>query len=312
MIKIPFLSQQSGQEKQQWVDVLNQAIPEAEIVEADALSSGEKNAVTCAIVANPSQEDVRSFPNLVWVQSLWAGVEGLVRTLPEHIALVRLVDPQLAETMAEAVLAWTLYLQRKMPQYARQQQNNVWQQLPVKTAAQTRISILGAGELGLAALDCLSKFNYQLKYWSRTNRHLDGIEHFQNETGLKQMMADTDILISLLPLTEDTYHLLNDKTLSWLPKGAQLINFSRGAIIDTSSLLSLIAKGSIEHAVLDVFDHEPLPKKSELWHNQNITILPHISAPTNIDTASKIVAQNITQYLSNGQIPQLVDKARGY
>jgi glyoxylate/hydroxypyruvate reductase len=312
MKKVPFISQLKIVEQEQWINQLNLLIDHVEIVLPDHISKTEKYAVEMAIVANPSEQQITQFPNLIWVQSLWAGVERLVKMLPDDIALVRLVDPQLAETMAEAVLAWTLYLQRNMPFYAQQQQNKTWKQLPAKLAKETRVSVLGAGELGITALHYLSKFNYQLKYWNRSNKQLNNIVHYQGRYGLQAMLSETDILISLLPLTDETHYLLNDETLKWLPKGAQLINFSRGAILDTSSLLPLLEDGSIAHAVLDVFEQEPLPSCSTLWSHPDITVLPHISAPTNIITASKIAAKNIANYVTKQEIPVAVDRSKGY
>ena len=312
MKKIPFISQLKRSEQEQWIQQLNLLIDQVEIVLPDQMSEADKCEVEMVIAANPSEEQITQFPNLVWTQSLWAGVEKLVKILPDNVTLVRLIDPQLAETMAEAVVAWTLYLQRNMPFYAQQQQNKTWKQLPAKLARETRVSVLGAGELGVKALNYLAKFSYQLKYWNRSNKQLENVKHYQGRSGLQAMLSKTDILISLLPLTEETHGLLNDETLKWLPRGAQIINFSRGAILDTSSLLPLLENGSIAHAVLDVFEQEPLPSSSELWDHPSITVLPHISAPTNIISASHIVASNINEYLMTGQLPESVDRNKGY
>lgn len=312
MKKVPFISQLKRAEQEQWIQQLNLLIDDAEIALPEQISQAEKCQVEIVIAANPSEEQIRLFPNLVWVQSLWAGVEKLVKILPGHVTLVRLIDPRLAETMAEAAVAWTLYLQRNMPFYATQQQNKTWKQLPAKLARETRVSVLGAGELGVKALNYLAKFSYQLKYWNRSNKQLKNIEHFQGSSGLQAMLSKTDILISLLPLTEETHGLLNGETLKWLPRGAQIINFSRGAILDISSLLPLLDNGSIAHAVLDVFEQEPLPSSSELWDHPSITVLPHISAPTNLVSASQIAANNINEYFMTGQLPESVDRNKGY
>lgn len=312
MKKVPFIGQLKRAEQEQWINQLNQLIDGVEIVLPDQISDAENNTIEIAIAANPSEEQIIQFPNLVWVQSMWAGVEKLVKILPDNIALVRLVDPQLAETMAEAVVAWTLYLQRDMPFYAKQQESKTWTQLPAKLAKETRVSVLGAGELGITALNYLAKFDYQLKYWNRSSKQLKSIAHYQGRSGLQAMLSETDILISLLPLTDETHGLLDGETLKWLPHGSQLINFSRGAILNTSSLLPLLDDGSIAHAVLDVFEQEPLPSNSELWNHPSITVLPHISAPTNLISASQIVANNISEYLCTGQLPKAVDRNKGY
>jgi len=97
-----------------------------------------------------------------------------------------------------------------------------------------------------------------------------------------------------------------------LPKGASIINFARGRIIDDKALLSHLDSGHLDHAVLDVFGTEPLPQNSPFWNHPGITVLPHIAAPTNRETASIIVAENINYFLETGNIPVIIDRKLGY
>jgi glyoxylate/hydroxypyruvate reductase A len=100
--------------------------------------------------------------------------------------------------------------------------------------------------------------------------------------------------------------------LAQLPQGSAIINFARGGIINTDDLLEALNSNYISHAVLDVFEHEPLSENSELWQHPDITVLPHISAPTNLNSACDIVAKNILQFRQSGQLPVCVDKKTGY
>src|SRR5688500_619377 len=107
-------------EEQAWLDALRRAMPDELVLPVAEVSDPDQ--IELAIVANPDPGIVTRFGSLKWVQSLWAGVEKLVaepafRDLP----VVRMVDPELARTMAESVLAWTLYLHRDMPAYLAQQ-----------------------------------------------------------------------------------------------------------------------------------------------------------------------------------------------
>jgi len=313
MKTIVFISELEADIQHQWITILQKLLINEAILLPEQVNEAQAKQIDIAIVANPNPEDLARFPNLVWVQSLWAGVEKLINgTLKPTVKLVRLVDPQLAQSMAESVLAWTLYLQRNMPEYARQQANKQWHQLPSIASKEFRVSVLGAGELGLAALGALSKLEYHVSCWSRTPKQLNGIKNHNGLDGLKSMLNETDILINLLPLTPQTHHLLDEKLLSELPHGAQLINFSRGGVIDTAALVKLLATGHLSHAVLDVFEQEPLTSTSILWDNPNITVLPHISAPTNIHSAAEVVANNIKMYRENNVIPKSIDVKVGY
>jgi glyoxylate/hydroxypyruvate reductase A len=139
-----------------------------------------------------------------------------------------------------------------------------------------------------------------------------GVDCYAGMDELPAMLRTADILVCLLPLTPKTTGLLNTETLAHLRDGASLINFARGPIVDDVALESALASGALGHAVLDVFATEPLPAESWQWSDSRVTVLPHISAPTDRETASAIVAGNIRRFRENGQIPRCVDRSQGY
>lgn len=319
MATIVFISNLDTDEKAHWLSLIRQQLPKETILEPKDIDKKTALEVDIAIVAKPDVSILKRFKNLIWIQSLWAGVDSLIEMLKKHqkpksstIKLVRLVDPQLEKTMAEAVIAWTLYLHRNMPEYAQQQTTKKWRQLPNIAAEDVRISILGAGKLGQAALTALKPLNFQLNCWSQTKKELNNINCFFGEKGLNTILQKTDILVCLLPLTKETKDILNAKTLGLLPNGAKLINFSRGAVVDTKALSALLEYDHLAHAVLDVFEQEPLPQNDSMWNNQKITILPHISAPTNYKTAATVVTKNINNYRLHNIIPEAVNLNKGY
>ncbi len=322
MSPIAFIHRLPVAEQRQWLELLQQLLPNHTVLLPEMMSAEQVQATTVAIVANPNPADLVPFSNLLWVQSVWAGVEGLVSALQDRraaqvagqgaIKLVRLTDPQLAQTMAEAVLAWTLYLHRNMPEYAAQQARQQWLPLPCAVAAEVHVAVLGAGELGASAIHSLLKHGYKVSCWSRSAKHLEGVASYHGLTQLPKLLQSVDILVNLLPLTVETEGLLNASLLKQLPGGAKLINFSRGAVVNATDLIKLLDSGHIGHAVLDVFTSEPLVATSPLWTHPKISILPHISAPTNVDSAARIVAANIAAYQNTGVIPPTVNLERGY
>jgi len=310
---IVFISDLDEKNQLKWLTCLREQLVDETILLPEQINHDDLENVDIAIVANPEPSILAKFPNLIWMQSLWAGVEKLVaEKLAKQVKIVRLVDPQLAKTMAEAVVAWTLYLHRNMPEYAQQQQNKHWQPLPYKPANELKVGILGAGNLGQASLKSLQQFDYQLSCWSRTSKQLDKVKSYTGHNGLQSIIRTSDILIILLPLTPKTYHLLDKTLLSLLPVGAKLINFSRGAVINTEEMIQLLNSKHISHAVLDVFEHEPLETTDPIWSNPNITVLPHISAQTDMNTSIEVASKNIQKYRELMVIPSTVNVELGY
>ncbi|MBV8503692.1 MAG: glyoxylate/hydroxypyruvate reductase A [Paucibacter sp.] len=310
---LPFVADPGYAFETEWIAALQAAMPDETVVPVAQLDAAARETCTVAVVANPRTEDLRLLPRLQWVHSVWAGVERLVSELGDTgLQIVRLVDPQLARTMAEAVLAWTLYLHRDMPRYARQQNERLWRPHDYLTPQNRVVGLLGLGALGEAAAQRLRESGFKLRGWSRTPRTIEGVQCHAGEGGLVEMLSHTDILVCLLPLTPLTRGLLNDMTLGLLRREASLINFARGAIVDDEALRRALDRGTLRHAVLDVFATEPLPIDSWHWAHPAVTVLPHISAPTDRNTASGIVAANIAAYRRCGVVPPCVDRGRGY
>lgn len=310
---IAFLNHLSKEEEALWLDCLKHAMPQERFAPFASLSAEERRRAEIAIVANPNPDELKALDNLKWVHSVWAGVEKLV-TLPalRNVPLVRLVDPALSHAMAEAVLAFCLYIQRGIPFYRAQQNQQVWHQRPYRPAAQWRVGIVGLGTLGQAAATLLKTVGFEISGWSRSPKTLDGITCLSGENGLNTLLATSDIVVLLLPLTAETTGLFNTARFQQMKKGAALINFARGAIVETNALLRALDDGTLCHAVLDVFIREPVSQSCPYWHHKKVTLLPHVAAPTTPQTAAQIVGANIKRWRESGQLPQIVDRQKGY
>lgn len=310
---IPFVSRSDARDIRRWIDALSSALPLCRIVPSADLTPEERACAEIAIVADPEPSELTRLPSLKWVQSLWAGVERLMAELPpSDLQVVRLVDPMLAQTMANAVLSWTLYLYRDMPRYRSQQAEKVWRQHILPNVADVTVGILGLGALGTEAVRALTAQGFPVVGWSRTPASIDGVACLSGPDGLDELLARSNIVVVLLPLTSDTRGLLGADRLARMRPGAAIINFGRGPIIDSPALVGALDSGHLSHAVLDVFEKEPLPAESPFWSHPSVTVLPHISAPTNLHTASRVAAANIDAFLRDGTIPQGVDRTRGY
>ncbi|MBT9372229.1 glyoxylate/hydroxypyruvate reductase A [Rhizobium sp. CSW-27] len=310
---IAFVTRLSTEEEQNWLEVLRRAMPEERILPFRELMPEERRLAEIAIVANPDPADVAALPGLSFIHSLWAGVERLVMELGVTAPpIVRLVDPELSRVMAEAVLAWTFYLQRDMPAYRAAQGDRRWAPRDYRHPAEVSVGLLGLGALGSRSAARLTEAGFRVEGWSRTPKDMPEIATHHGEAGLDTLLSASDIVVCLLPLTAETRGLLNAERLARMPQGAALINFARGAVVVAHDLIAALDRGHLDHAVLDVFEVEPLPEASPFWSHPKVTVLPHISAPTTPATAARIVAGNIATWRRNGALPATVDRSRGY
>ncbi|KQO66080.1 glyoxylate/hydroxypyruvate reductase A [Methylobacterium sp. Leaf87] len=299
-------------EEAEWLAALTVAMPDEAIITGGDDAAIRRNA-EIAIVANPRPGSLQDLPRLRWVQSLWAGVDALLgdATVPD-VPVVRLVDPSLAGAMAEAVAAAVLYLHRDLHLYASQQRRREWRPHPVRSADHRRVTILGMGEMGRASAALLRTIGFPVSGWSRSGADCKGVTVHSGREGLWSALAQADILVNLLPLTPTTRGVLNRDVFGRLPRGAGLVNYGRGAHVVEADLLEALTMGLVGHAVLDVFENEPLPVDHRLWATHGVTILPHVAAPTSRSSAADIVAGAVRTYRLTGYIPQGVDRTRGY
>lgn len=310
---LAFVTRLDVEEEQTWLEILRRAMPEERILPFRDLTGEERRLAEIAIVANPDPADVAALSGLSWIHSLWAGVERLVLELGVTAPpIVRLVDPELSRVMGEAVLAWTYYLQRDMPAYRVSQAEKRWAPRDYRHPSEITVGLLGMGALGSEAARRLMDAGFRVQGWSRSRKDLAEIVTLSGEDGLDTLLSTSDITVCLLPLTVETRGLLNFERLKRMPEGASLINFARGAIIVADDLIRVLESGHLDHAVLDVFEREPLEASSPFWTHPKVTVLPHISAPTTPSSAARIVAGNIAAWRRTGSLPQTVDRSRGY
>ncbi len=275
---------------------------------------GDPADIDYAFVWKPPTGVFAGLPNLRAIFSLGAGIETLLTPglLPDSVPLVRMVDPGLAVGMNEFVVMRVLHYHRRMHEHAAFQAEAVWMPLVPKLPEDRVVGIMGLGQLGGLCARTLVSFGFPLRGWSRTQRQIDGVQTFHGQHGLAPFLQDTEILVCLLPLTQDTSGLVNGHLLSQLPRGACLINTARGAHVVDTDLLSAIESGQIGAATLDVFMQEPLPPSHPYWAHPKVTVVPHCSAITQPKTAIRTLLSNLRCHDAGGMLENQVDLARGY
>ena len=276
---------------------------------------GAVDEIEFAIVWKPPPGLLASLPNLKGILSLGAGIDHLVSDplLPRHLPLVRLIDPSLTAQMSEYVVMNVLRHHRFMPAYARQQAAALWQPiLPPPLTTERRVGIMGLGVLGRDALAKLAPFGFKLRGWARTSHSIAGVDCFHGADGLTRFLRGCDILVCLLPLSDETRGILDAQRLALLPKGASLINAARGGHVVADDLIAALDSGHLAGATLDVFEPEPLPQGHPLWRHAGVTITPHAAGWTIPETAAGLMAASIAAIRAGAKPAGLVDLSVGY
>lgn len=297
---------------QRWQAAFSESLPDIEVrVWPDI---GNPADIECAVVWRPPAGLLASLPNLKLIASLGAGVDHIFADpqLPRHVPVVRLVDPHMVQAMSEYVLFQVLRLHRQDVAYMAQQRRAEWRELLQPNAQERRIGILGLGLFGSDVGRKIAALGFDVAGWSRGAKALDGIRCFHGESGLGEMLARTDILVCLLPLTPATEKILCARTFVMMPRGAAILNVGRGRHLVEEDLVAALDSGQLSAAVLDVFHEEPLPKDHPFWRDERIVVTPHIAAATNPATAAWIIADNIRRAREGRPLLNVVDPAQQY
>jgi glyoxylate/hydroxypyruvate reductase A len=289
----------------------NEAAPEQVLVLPD--DSFEKKDIRYLLTWK-IPENLGDFINLEIIFSVGAGVDQFVGTgVPQGVTLVRLIDLGLTAMMQEYVTMAVLSLHRDLPAYVAQQEQSVWKQVSLPPpASERRVGVMGLGELGKGALAALGNFGFQLSGWARSPHRIAGVDCFDGADGLQRFLPSVDILVCLLPLTNETRGILNKELFDRLPTGASLVHAGRGQHLRHDDLLSALETGQLRSAFLDVVDPEPLPDTHPFWRHPKIILTPHIACMTRVEMLATAIAGNLDRHGAGKPMAGVVAVERGY
>lgn len=298
---------------QDWQKSLKDAMPALDCRDWD--DTGDDDAVEYALVWKPPLGELRRrFRNLKVIFSLGAGVDHLLvdPDLPAGVPIVRMVEPELTRGMTEYVVLHVLRYHRLIPALEDQQKRHVWNVLPTPTAPKRRVGIMGLGVIGQDSLRVLSALGFALSGWSRTAKSIPDVTCYHGRDGLSAFLAETEVLVCLLPYTAETDNILNRDVFSCLPQGAYLINAGRGGLQDEDDILAALESGQLAGATLDVFRNEPLPVGHAFWDHTKVTITPHNAGTAQHWSAAKEVIANIRRIQKGQALLNIADLSAGY
>jgi glyoxylate/hydroxypyruvate reductase A len=217
------------------------------------------------------------------------------------------------QTMGEYVCLAALALLRDYRRLIDAQAQSRWDPFEgSRTAPQTRVGILGFGNLGRRAAAMLRGLGFPVAGWARTPRTEPGVAIAAGMDALPGFLAETDILVGLLPDTPETAGLINAERIAQLPPGASIINAGRGSLIVMDDLIAALDSGHLSGAVLDVFDTEPLPPEHPAWRHPRIGITSHVAGFASRPARAAYVAEALAAYAEGREMPNLYKPERGY
>lgn len=244
---------------------------------------------------------VPQMKSLKVIQSPNAGVDDVLKIRPEGVTLCNAAGVHDAST-AELAVALAIASRRGFARFALQQQAQHWQHERMPSLSDSKIAVIGFGNIGKTIMKMLSGFEVTVTPFSKSGR--DGSLTFDQ---FDRLLPTFDVIILIVPLTDQTRHLMNAKRLAAMKDGAALINVARGGVVDTDALIRELNSGRIT-AGLDVTDPEPLPDGHPLWSARNVIITPHVGGDSEAFTprGRKLVEEQLARFAAGEPLLHIV------
>ncbi|MGK7296172.1 MAG: 2-hydroxyacid dehydrogenase [Candidatus Wenzhouxiangella sp. M2_3B_020] len=288
---------------------LREHLPDADIRVWPVI--GELGAITFVLAWKPPEGLLSQLPNLRAVSSLGAGADHLLSAeIPDGVELGRLAGSRLAADMAAYLVGVTAGHWKRLDRMLVAQQERTWPS-PSPGSIPT-VGLLGTGSMGTATARAFRALEVPVHGWRRSGRPAEDLTVHAGRKGLHRIAGLSDVLINLLPLTDETRDILGAELFAAMRPGSMLINVGRGEHLVESELLEALDAGRPGCAVLDVFREEPLPEAHPFWTHPRILVTPHCAAVTRPDEAAELAAESYRRVMAGKPPIGRVDRRRGY
>ncbi len=297
---------------QPWIDALSKSGPDIEILSHHDVV--DKDKVQFALAWNHPKGIFKEFPNLKCISSMGAGVDHIMSDpdIPEHVQIVRIVDPLLSQDLAEFALTLIMNQMRGITQYHLLQQQRKWKKSMYSRISEVKIGVMGTGVIGNHVANFLQHCNFTVVGWGKNPSRESNYKRFHGMNQLDDFLQDLNFLVCLLPLTPETKGIFNKDLFTKLPQGAYVINLGRGLHVNDHDLIEMLNSNHLSGASLDVFEQEPLPEVHPFWSHPSIHITPHVASITTPTSVAPQIIENYRRVVNNEELLNTVNRDQGY
>jgi glyoxylate/hydroxypyruvate reductase A len=263
----------------------------------------------------PPRDLPRRAPKLRWAQSLTAGVEGWLASpdLPPDLVLSCARGTHRVQ-MPEHILAALFLTSKDLPGIVLDQRESKWTKRTNPTLAGATLGILGLGAIGGELARKAAALEMRVIGTKRDGKPVAHVERVYGPDGTDAVLADSDYVVILLPVTAETRNLFDRRRIARMKPTAWLLNFGRGDVVVDEDLVAAVRERTIAGAVLDVFRKEPLPAEHRFWTTPGIVVFPHVGGlhPTRDDFVAELFVDNLRRFAAGQPLREVVDRSRGY
>jgi len=242
------------------------------------------------------------------VQLVTAGFEHALQYLPDGVVLANGRGIHDTST-AELAVGLAIAAQRGIPQSARAQEDGEWLRLAgLPSLADRKALIVGYGSIGVEIAKRLVPMEVSVTaVASRARAGDDIVEAVHGIDELPALLPTHEVVFLIVPLTDETRHLVDAAFLARMPPNALLVNVARGGVVDTDALVQACASGHVR-AALDVTDPEPLPADHPLWHTDGVLITPHVGGASTAfePRALRLLRRELTRFADGEPLQNVV------
>jgi D-2-hydroxyacid dehydrogenase (NADP+) len=243
--------------------------------------------------------------SLKWLQSMTTGTDALMGVLPSHILLTSCRGAH-GPQMTELALLYMLTLNRNFLRMLKAQAECKWDRYAQPVLEGKTVVIVGVGYLAEHLAARCKLFGMRVLGVSAQPRRLPDFDEIHPRTALREAAAQADFLVLLVPYSQETHHLVDAEVLAAMKPTAFLINLARGGVLDEAAFVAHMRAGRIAGAALDVFNKQPLPAESPLWHLPNVIITPNVGGHSDrfVEQTLAIAVPNLRMFLE-GRISEM-------